>query len=161
MKWEEGKIYKLVGEDEKHILLQCWQCERRPNIYEMFKHLDKPFTVATVDRWGNVRSIYNHEGDYISSIDVGDNIWFSDSDRVCFKEVLLPGHEHDLMDLLKLAMDNYKIRFECKSHAAIGANALRHISSFEELKDFLDKMPERVQAIQEAEKALNELDKIG
>lgn len=161
MKWEEGKTYTLGGEDEKHILRDCWRYERRPNIDGRLTYLDKPFIVATVDRWGNVRSIYNHEGDYISSIDVGDNIWFSDGDRACFKEVLLPGHEHDLIDLLKLAMDNYKIRFECKSHAAIGANALRHISSFEELKDFLDKMPERVQAIQEAEKALNELDKIG
>lgn len=161
MKWEADKTYTWVSEDYKQILRDCWRYEQRPNMYGMLSYLDKPFTVASVDRWGYVRSIYTHDGTYLSAIDVGDNIWFSDGDRSCFKEVLLPGKEHDLMDLLKLAMDNYKIRFECKSHAAIGANALRHISSFEELKDFLDKMPERVQAIQEAEKALNELDKIG
>lgn len=160
MKWEVGKTYTWNSEDDQHIFSNVLGCVRTAKDGYM-AYLDKPFTVAVVDGYGGVRSIYDHEGNYVSSTEVGCGIWFYEDDRVFFKEVLLPGKDYDLMDLLKLAMDNYKIRFECKSHAAIGANALRHISSFEELKDFLDKMPERVQAIQEAEKALNELDKIG
>lgn len=154
MKWEVGKTYAWKDVKDANQFFKWYDVD-------YLKYLRLPFKVASVDaKKGYVRSVYLHDGTYMSSTDVGLSCWFLDHDRSRFEEISIP-EESKLIDLLKLAMDNYKIRFECKSHAAIGANALRHISSFEELKDFLDKMPERVQAIQEAEKALNELDKIG
>lgn len=155
MKWEVGKTYAWKDVKDANQFFEWYGVD-------YLKYLRLPFKVASVDaKKGYVRSVYLHDGTYMSSTDVGLSCWFLDHDRSRFEEIIIIPEESKLIDLLKLAMDNYKIRFECKSHAAIGANALRHISSFEELKDFLDKMPERVQAIQEAEKALNELDKIG